>query len=116
MERDAGLDAGNGERWVATEKRDSSEASNERTGLGEGYGFDRLERALEFLIHEHERLTQEKDELLHELADRESQLRQLEDRFTRERERRELAVEGVDKLLARLDQLRSSVGCPVEAG
>ena len=80
-----------------------------------GSDFGRLERAIEFLIGEHERLTREKDELLRELTEREQRVASLESQVARERERREVAIEGVDKILGRLEQLQSSVAVAAEA-
>ena len=89
-------------------------SANEASVSDDGYGFERLERAIEFLLEEHERLSAEKHELLGELADREQRITELEARLTRERERREVVTEGVDKIIGRLDQLRSSVGLAAE--
>jgi len=90
-----------------------------QTGLQEGarserYDFDRLERSVEFLIEEHERLSGEREALLEELVDREQRIAALESGLERERILRLTAVEGVDKILARLEQLQSSVSAAVE--
>jgi len=73
------------------------------------YDFDRLEQSVEFLIKEHERLSGEREELLAELVDREHRISTLEGRLDLEQSKRAVAVEGVDKILARLEQLQTSV-------
>ena len=73
------------------------------------YDFDRLEKSVEFLIKEHERLSGEREELLAELVDREHRISTLESRLDLEQNKRAVAVEGVDKILARLEQLQTSV-------
>ena len=77
--------------------------------LGRGhYDFERLEAAVDFLITEHERLTSEKRELLEELVERESRLASLESRLAQGEQKRRSALAGVDNVLDRLDQLRST--------
>jgi hypothetical protein len=83
---------------------------------GERYDFDRLEACVDFLIGEHERLSSEREALLAELVEREHRIAALEAQVEAERNRRATAVEGVDKIIGRLDQLRSSVAAAVEAG
>jgi hypothetical protein len=73
------------------------------------YDFDRLEQSVEFLIKEHERLSGEREELLAELVDREHRISTLEGRLDLEQSKRAVAVESVDKILARLEQLQASV-------
>ena len=73
------------------------------------YDFDRLEQSVDFLIKEHERLSGEREELLAELVDREHRISTLEGRLDLEQSKRAVAVEGVDKILARLEQLQTSV-------
>jgi chromosome segregation ATPase len=73
------------------------------------YDFDRLERSVEFLLEEHERLSGEREALLQELIDREQRISVLESRLERESTRRITAVEGVDKMLSRLEQLQASI-------
>ncbi len=87
-----------------------TDAANEQT-----YDFERLERAVAFLLEEHERLSGERAELLEELVDREQRIGQLESRLEAERKRRLTAVEGVDKVLARLEQLQTSVVAAAES-
>lgn len=84
-------------------------------GIGR-YDFDRLERSVEYLIDEHRRLSAEHDELLGELRDREHRISALEARVAAERALRAAAVESVDKILARLEQLQASVRAGSEAG
>jgi len=73
------------------------------------YDFDRLEQSVDFLIKEHERLSGEREELLAELLDRELRISTLEGRLDLEQSKRAVAVESVDKILARLAQLQTSV-------
>ena len=73
------------------------------------YDFDRLEQSVEFLIKEHERLSGEREELLAELVDREHRVSTLEGRLDLEQSKRAVAVESVDKILARMEQLQTSV-------
>jgi hypothetical protein len=83
---------------------------NEEETLGvDQYDFDRLEQSVEFLIKEHERLSCEREELLAELVDREHRISALEGRLDLEQSKRAVAVESVDKILARLEQLQTSV-------
>ena len=73
------------------------------------YDFDRLERSIDFLIDEHQRLSAEKEALLGELRERELRIAMLEARLESERSQRATAVELVDKVLSRLQQLQASV-------
>ncbi len=83
---------------------------NEEEMLGvDQYDFDRLEQSVEFLIKEHERLSGEREELLAELVDREHRISTLEGRLDLEQSKRAVAVESVDKILARMEQLQTSV-------
>ena len=78
------------------------------------FDFDRLERSVDFLIDEHQRLTAEREALLEELVDREHRIASLETKLENERVRRVTAVEGMDKILGRLDQLQASVTSAAE--
>ena len=78
--------------------------------------FDRLERSVDFLIEEHIRLNAEREALVAELVDREHKIATLEGRLEAERVRRVTAVEGVDKILTRLEQLQGSVASSAENG
>jgi len=81
-----------------------------RAGDGDGrYDFDRLERSVEFLMREHERLTAEHEALLGELRDREHRISMLETRLDAERTTRASALESVNKILSRFEQLQASV-------
>jgi chromosome segregation ATPase len=82
------------------------DADSSRAGR---YDFDRLERSVEFLIKEHERLNQEREAMLAELADREHRISTLQSRLDSEQGRRVQAVEGLDRLLARLEALQAEV-------
>ena len=83
---------------------------------GGRYDFDRLERSVEFLIKEHERLTQEREALLAELVDREHRISSLETRLESERARRARALDGLDRILARLEELQAGVAGASETG
>lgn len=72
------------------------------------YDFQRLERSIEYLLEEHARLSAEREAILAELADREHRVSQLEAEVVDEKRRRAVAVEGVDKILSRLEQLQSA--------
>ena len=87
---------------------------SEQTADGSRFDFERLERAVAFLIEEHERLSSEKAALLEELVERESRITSLEAKLDRERSTRAAAVEGVDKILARLEQLQTSASAAAE--
>ncbi len=82
--------------------------SDENMSRSGQYDFDRLERSVEFLIEEHERLSGEREALVEELVDREHRIAKLESLLEEERCKRVTAIEGVDKLLTRLEQLRTS--------
>ena len=73
------------------------------------YDFDRLERSIDFLIDEHRQLSAEREALLGELREREHRIAILESRLESERAQRSSAVEHVDKILSRLEQLQASV-------
>ena len=95
---------------VATGQDQLSQASSRGVGqTGGAYDFERLERAIDFLIGEHERLSSEKAELLEELVEREQRLTSLQSRLDAEKAQRLSAVESVDKILGRLEQLQTSV-------
>jgi chromosome segregation ATPase len=92
-----------------------SATRNERVRDGDGrYDFERLERSVEFLIHEHQRLSAEREALLGELLEREHRISSLESRLEAERATRATAVESVNKILSRLEQLQSSVSAAAE--
>ncbi len=88
--------------------------SDEETSRVDQYDFDRLEQAVEFLIKEHERLSGEREALVAELVDREHRIAVLESNLEQEQSKRAVAAEGVDKILARLEQLRANVTTNVE--
>ncbi len=71
---------------------------------------------MEFLIHEHERLSAEREALLGELLDREHRIASLESKLEGERALRATAVESVNKILSRLEQLQASVRAVEEPG
>ncbi len=85
----------------------------ERTGdsgsaRADRFDFERLERSVETLLKEHERLSAEREALLAELVEREHRITQLEGRLHAESERRAAAVDCVDRILQRVDALESS--------
>lgn len=82
-------------------------SDEDASGAGR-YDFDRLERSVEFLLKEHERLSGEREALLAELMDRGHRIALLESQLDEEQKMRAVAVEGVDKILARLEQLQTS--------
>ena len=92
-----------------------SRSDEEMSRVGQ-YDFDRLEQSVEFLIKEHERLSSEREALLAELVDREHRVSTLENRLEAEKNKRAIAVEGVDKILARLEQLQASAMTSAKAG
>jgi hypothetical protein len=94
---------------------DVGSRSDEETSRVGQYGFDRLEQSVEFLIKEHERLSGEREALVAELVDREHRIAVLESSLDEERGKRATAVDGVDKILTRLEQLRTSVTANAEA-
>jgi len=73
------------------------------------YDFERLETSVDFLIREHQRLSAEQEALLGDLIDREHRISTLETRIEAERALRATAVEAVNKILSRLEQLQTSV-------
>jgi hypothetical protein len=89
--------------------------SNEETSRVGQYDFARLEQSVEFLIKEHERLSGEREGLLAELVDREHRILKLENRLDAEQKKRTVAVESVDKILARMEQLQTSVTAAAKA-
>ena len=91
-----------------------SRSEHETLQVGQ-YDFDRLEQSVEFLVNEHERLSREREALLAELIDRERTISTLEARLEEERVRRITAVEGVDKILTRMEQLQESVAAAARA-
>ncbi|MBW1883462.1 MAG: hypothetical protein JRJ58_08045 [Deltaproteobacteria bacterium] len=73
------------------------------------YDFERLERSVEFLLKDHERLNTEREALLAELIDREHRIAGLESKLVAEDQRRATAVESVDRILVRLEALEVGV-------
>lgn len=93
---------------MARDGLQAEQLSRHRASESEEFGFERLERAVTFLMEEHERLSSEKAELLDELVERETRITSLEAKLEHERSLRRTAVEGVDKILSRLEQLQAS--------
>ena len=73
------------------------------------YDFERLERSVEILLKEHERLSAEREALLEELVERERRIGSLEAKLSLESGRRVSAVESVDRILERLHALELQV-------
>lgn len=88
--------------------------TNPEVGRDE-FDFDRLERAVEFLLAEHQRLTSEHAELLEELVTREHRILSLEESLEQARTQRRRAAESVDKILNRIEQLQASVQAASES-
>ena len=103
-----------GARTLARDGLQADQVS-QQTADASRFDFDRLERAVSFLLEEHERLSTEKGALLEELVERESRITSLEAKLEGERSRRASAVEGVDNILARLEQLQASASAAVES-
>ena len=93
---------------MARDGLQAEQLSRQSAPESETFDFERLERAVAFLMEEHERLSSEKAELLDELVERETRITSLEAKLEHERDRRRIAVEGVDKILSRLEQLQAS--------
>ena len=94
---------------------DAGIRSDEDTSRVGQYDFERLEQSVEFLIKEHERLSGEREALLAELVDRAQRISVLESRLEAEQSKRAIAIEGVDKILTRLEQLQTSVAVAAKA-
>lgn len=75
----------------------------------DGFDFDRLEHGIEQLLEAHARLRAERDALLQELADREHRLSQANAKLDAERARRGEALDRIDRILARLGRLESTM-------
>jgi len=73
------------------------------------YNFERLERSIEFLLEDHDRLSAEREALLEELVERERRIATLESKLVAESKRRGVALESVDQILQRLQELESEV-------
>jgi chromosome segregation ATPase len=73
------------------------------------YDFERLERSVEYLLKDHERLSTEREALLAELIDREHRIAVLESKLGAEDQRRATAIESVDRILARLEALEVGI-------
>ncbi|MBW2497208.1 MAG: hypothetical protein JRF61_08030 [Deltaproteobacteria bacterium] len=88
----------------------SVEAGPERTQLQTNrFDFERLEQSIDELLRDHERLTAEREALMSELVDREHRIATLESRLRDERDRRATALDGVSRILARVESLQASV-------
>ena len=88
----------------------SSATRNDSAREGDGrYDFERLERSVDFLIGEHERLSAEREALLGELLDREHRISALESKLEAERATRASAVVSVSAILTRLEGLQARV-------
>ena len=103
------------EDGAQTLTQERMQAGTQEPTSSDRYDFDRLERSVEFLIEEHERLSGEREALLEELIEREQRIATLTAQLEEEATRRRTAVEGVDKILSRLAQLQTSVSSAVES-
>jgi hypothetical protein len=77
------------------------------------FDFERLERSIEYLLKDHERLSAERAALVEELIEREQRIASREAKLAAEGLRRATAVESVDRILDRLETLEAGL---VEAG
>jgi len=92
-----------------------SATRNDPARAGDGrYDFERLERSVDFLIREHERLSAEREALLGELLEREHRIASLESKLEAERATRASAVASVSAILTRLEGLHASVRSAAE--
>lgn len=92
-----------------------SATRSDRVRDGDGrYDFERLERSVDFLIHEHERLSAEREALLGELLDREHRIAALESKLEAERALRAGAFASVNGILTRLEGLQARVRAVAE--
>ena len=73
------------------------------------YDFERLERSVEYLLKDHERLSTEREALLAELIEREHRVTVLESKLAAADQRRASALESVDRILARLEVLEVGI-------
>ena len=73
------------------------------------YDFERLERSVEHLLKDHERLSAEREALLEELVDREQRIAALETKLASEGKRRVAAIDSIDGIVKRLDDFESEV-------
>ena len=81
------------------------------------YDFERLERSVEYLLKDHERLDAEREALREELVERERRIAGLEAKLAAEGERRVSAVDRLDRILTRLQEFESVVvGVGASAG
>jgi cell division septum initiation protein DivIVA len=83
--------------------------SDRASSRSSNYSFERLERSVEHLLKDHDRLSAEREALLEELVEREHRIAVLEAKLTAEDARRESAIESVDRILKRLQALESEV-------
>ena len=101
---------------MAKDGLQAEQLSRQSASGSETFDFERLERAVAFLMEEHERLSSEKAGLLDELVERETRITSLETKIEHERSLRRTAVEGVDKILSRLEQLQASATAAAGSG
>ena len=94
----------------------SADHGSERTAeCIDRFDFERLEASVESLLHDHERLSTEQQGLLAELADREHRIAGLQRQLDRERALRLSALEGVERLIARVESMQARVDRVVDA-
>lgn len=85
---------------------DSESSSNSR------FDFERLERSIEQLLDDHERLGAEHEALIFELVERQHKIAALESELQLERSRRSKAVDVVDRVLTRVETLEQTLDIP----
>lgn len=73
------------------------------------YDFQRLERCVEELLEDHARVNAEREALLDELVEREQRIAALEARLASAGDQRSSAVDSVDRILKRVDQIERFV-------
>jgi len=83
-----------------------SDRASSRSGH---YDFERLERSVEILIEDHERLSAEREALRNELVERERRILSLEAKLAAESQRRASAAEHVDRILKHLEAVERRV-------
>lgn len=92
-------------------------SSDRASSRSSQYNFERLEHSVEVLLKDHQRLSAEREALLEELVERERRIGVLESKLALESERRGVALESVDQILERLQELESEVvGASVSSG
>lgn len=87
----------------------SHESSHAGASQESPYDFERLERSIDLLLEDHQRLKAEHEALIFELVERQQKMAALESELAEERALRANAVEVVDRVLNRVDQIEQTV-------